>query len=896
LNWSNNSVAGKKPGCLVTTQPSSGGPDSEEDLCDCYDSFRFVSRFHEVTGTYQFRGAGEKTMTRRNVSIVGRCAINFAVSLCGLLAALALAEVTLAQIPTIPGIKRPGVTLPRPDQFLKEKPTLTTELSDAYPDIPYLDDFNPDVLAPLAEVPYDSQGDFLRVPGLFEFRAQSYCLHAGTYAPHKGDGYLFAPLKGPRAAVIEKILRQSVYHPDIPQQDIQVLLWGILAKAKIATMPAPLQKAARAMLSDREIADLNGGALGVIPESVRQQLLGRLPEAARRTFEAEANIRQQLSQPNMPGYAQLEQVALLQGDPPGGGSEVPPGRWSYNPGARMFLRVIPQNLAVTPLQRYHPERFHVERDVKGRITLLRNAAGERIEATYDDSVSPLQIPGEGTLRGWAFKSVRFISPGSAEAPGVGRVASWTDTGWVWFGHATGRERLETANPRFGDAPLRYRAVRDYVAQMKTLVTSLKRNECLGGVVRGEDDLFDLAQFRAAMKQLAVSSGANAWAAAHAEVTGRAWMSLLDTYASKPPSTAMEYPLADPKAHVYLASLTPKALPLAQEANTGITLPDYGPTESTSGGGSAGGAAVPGNLRQRLGQSGRPAPKSTDSFDRAVELYHWFDHAIDGLKLALDPWGFAADKLNPMTYIFNRIIEFDFAMMRKILKALSLDPPRSDYTAYAEPQKFTGIPQIVATAGVSEKRARAANGVMSASLDLLAQLQAAKMSVDRMGGAMQAGDQVWAARQGAAVVHYKKSAGVAMITLADRLDALVRLNRDEGVADVTYSAEQARAFQARLGASGFSEQDKTAARTLGLTDAALEEIKAEWLANPSRMDGVSFQTILTNTANALRTQGVYLNRLPAVELPGATPTVASGTLAQPQELEPVLKDGALPFKF
>jgi hypothetical protein len=64
-----------------------------------------------------------------------------------------------------------------------------------------------------------------RVPsGYFRMRLQSYCLHAGTYGPTKGDGYLLAPLKGDRAPLIRSIMERSVAHPEIQQQDIQQLI------------------------------------------------------------------------------------------------------------------------------------------------------------------------------------------------------------------------------------------------------------------------------------------------------------------------------------------------------------------------------------------------------------------------------------------------------------------------------------------------------------------------------------------------------------------------------------------------------------------------------------------------------------------------------------------------
>ena len=136
--------------------------------------------------------------------------------------------------------------------------------------------------------------------------------------------------------------------------------------------------------------------------------------------------------------------------------------------------------------------------------------------------------------------------------------------------------------------------------------------------------------------------------------------------------------------------------------------------------------------------------------------------------------------------------------------------------------------------------------------------------------MQARDDAWTVRQTSAVVHYKKAAGLAMLTLAARLDALVQTDREEGLPDITLSASQARALQARLRAGGFEQKDLEAGRLLGLTDAELADCKAARLASdPSGLNGRSFYQTMTEAADALRTPGASFCRLPAVELP-ATP--------------------------
>jgi hypothetical protein len=136
---------------------------------------------------------------------------------------VSLSGTALAQFPKLPKIPLPE-QIPDVSQLVEEKPPVTTGLPDAVTEVPFLDDFNPRVFAPMNELPRGPNAAFFLAPGLFEFYAQSYCLHAGTHAPGGGDGYLYAPLAGPEAGSVQTILRNSVAHPDIDQHDIQLLL------------------------------------------------------------------------------------------------------------------------------------------------------------------------------------------------------------------------------------------------------------------------------------------------------------------------------------------------------------------------------------------------------------------------------------------------------------------------------------------------------------------------------------------------------------------------------------------------------------------------------------------------------------------------------------------------
>ncbi len=332
-------------------------------------------------------------------------------------------------IPRVPGL--PGVELPIPgiEDLVDEEPTISTSLLDAQTEIALLDDYAPQQPVAMLTAPRGDLGSFILEPGAYELEAQSYCLRAGTHSPGSGNGYLYAPLKGQREDIIRHILENSVEHPDIPQNQIQVLIWGILARTKLSDMPNEIQSVASRLLTERERRTLNGGALGLIPDGVRRELFAQLPADVRQVFEAEANIRALLTEGNA-SFEQLERIAVLAGDPgEGDGSrDVPNGRWSYHPDG-YFIRYQPSGYSHTRVEVSVPHPTVIERDTLGRITAIATADGDRIETQYDDSIAPLTMPGDPSLVGYAFQSIRFVRIDPTQ-PGAQEM-EWVNTGWTW---------------------------------------------------------------------------------------------------------------------------------------------------------------------------------------------------------------------------------------------------------------------------------------------------------------------------------------------------------------------------------------------------------------------------------------------------------------------------------
>ncbi|HEY8133837.1 MAG TPA: hypothetical protein VII12_18300, partial [Thermoanaerobaculia bacterium] len=198
------------------------------------------------------------------------------------------------KLPKIPGLDR----IPGLDKIMGKEPPVSTSLADALTEVAFLDNFTPELPLPLGTAPRTSEGEYKLRPGAYRYSAQTYCLHAGTHGPGRGEGYLYAPLQGQRAPIIRNLLRRSVQHPEIHQHDVQLLIWSILARTKPGDMRPELQRAAAQLLTPKEIYELNGGALGIIPDEVKEKAFAQAPESVRKVLEAENRIREMVTRVN----------------------------------------------------------------------------------------------------------------------------------------------------------------------------------------------------------------------------------------------------------------------------------------------------------------------------------------------------------------------------------------------------------------------------------------------------------------------------------------------------------------------------------------------------------------------------------------------------------------------
>jgi len=432
---------------------------------------------------------------------------------------LLIVGIILAQFPELP---KPPIDIiekiPSLDKILKGEPPIQINVKDAVTGIPFLDDFDPQSLIPMTALSYTpGKGFLLERPGLYVHVVESYCLNAGAYGPNEEDAYLYAPIKGSRARIIQKVLQRTNLHPEIPQGDIQVLIWAITSSTKLSDMSEDKQKTAAKLLTAKELFELNGGALELVPKNERDKAFAKLPPHVRHTLEAEAQLREMLTK-GQDSYEELEDVAVRTGValPSEEQPHIPRGRWSFHPDG-YFVRYLVYRYSETEIQLSVPEAFTIERDGLGRITLIADRNGNRIETEYNDAIEPLAIPGDPNVRGYAFRSIRFVQRREVLPEVVVDLEhTWKNIGWTLIGIPNGKDTIFFTD-RFSNIIERYQWAVNHKRELRAIDRYLKPKEDI-------ENVMDLAHYAIALKEVMRSEQTEnmTWAVEQVNLVKKAW--------------------------------------------------------------------------------------------------------------------------------------------------------------------------------------------------------------------------------------------------------------------------------------------------------------------------------------------------------------------------------------
>ncbi|MBD3292768.1 MAG: hypothetical protein GF393_07565, partial [Armatimonadia bacterium] len=690
--------------------------------------------------------------------------------------------------------------IPGLNKILQEEPGISTSFDDAVFGVAVIDGFNPPVTAPMTQLPTTGDGGYIiALPGVYEYEAKSFCLHAGTYGPGQGEGYLWAPLKGSQAGVVRDILDNYMMYPELAQEEVQSLIWAIQSRAKINKMPDELQDVAQVLLTKKQIRRLNGGALAIIPDELMDQAFVDVPDEVRMVLEAEARLRDRLRQ-EVYDFDALEEVAVLAGDPAPdeGGPVIPRGRWSFDPSG-VFVRYEPHGYSSTTVQLYAPEPFRALTDELGRITSLTDRAGRTLQLQYA-STDPTSM--QGDVATWALAGIHLLDPGGDAYEVACTAADTINTGGVDGSDAMRsiRELARNVDGASPDSPLVDNVVN--FAHVVDAVRAVAEREGVGNRVIRE---MEAMGHRAVASELAL---------------------LLQGRESETAFRPLE-------RETRLA-----ALPWATGAVIDMSQAAWGDFTRRPVWRSSRGTGTPASRgRQRLGISGGPQlkPFKPDSpYDRdddddnepsgsddkgstsnARDAIDKIQKGKDAIDIATDVKGWPAGKIGMgiPDYLFGKILDFNFDAWGKASKALGGDPPVEDYDEIALPQPIS-LPAFAPGADeVSPAHTVAVNALSDALADNFAIVRAANVTEDRLGGALAADDREWIDRHAAQLVEYKRQAGVGMMQIGTQMYAVLQALRAAGVQDITITPEAVQAYQQRLQAQGFDAQEQQAAQLL-----------------------------------------------------------------------------------
>ncbi|MBS1719096.1 MAG: hypothetical protein JST35_01475 [Armatimonadetes bacterium] len=370
-----------------------------------------------------------------------------------------LAVVTAAASAQLGDLLKGGIKIPGLDGALKRE-ALSTSIKDAMPALRFLDRYNPDRLDDFFALPANTQGRRKITPGVYTMDIESFCLRAGHRAPFGGDGFLYGPFKGLRADVLQSILRNAPAHPDVPQKNVQLLLWAILSQAKFRDLDNTLKVTAATLLKPEDIVKLEASFLEEIPSNMFDKAFAGLPSEVRAALEAESTMRGMFGRTGL-NYDDFERIAMPQGEAPK--SDVPAGRWSFVKGG-MFIRMY-------RLGTYRHGRIDVmrpraatwTRDDLGRIVKWDDGSGNSVSVEY--AAEPSSRAGGNGLIGYAFKKIR-IQSGSQVAESTG--------GWTFLGRARGKGKDVSGPISSTELDARANDVKFWVEDFDRLIKSFGR--------------------------------------------------------------------------------------------------------------------------------------------------------------------------------------------------------------------------------------------------------------------------------------------------------------------------------------------------------------------------------------------------------------------------------------
>ena len=791
--------------------------------------------------------------------------------------------------------------------------SLVSVAGHEFPDLPFLDSFAPRRLSPLALVPRVVAGGFVLTPGLWEIELRSFCLKMGTPGPGEGDGYLSGPFEGPRAEIIARVLRNYSLDPAGHQESTQILLWAIILRTRIDTLPAAIQNLASAYLTPADLHALATAAdrKAALDAAHTQRfirfflgpggLFSSLPDEIRKTLTWDTAANDALAKSGQLSFEEV-QNAVFQSSPPAlpsePGRDIAYGRWSWvpsenDPPGGYLLRYLIASYDATRVQLCVPAGVAVETDDLGRVTWIGDGVGNEIRVGYDGSVAPLAVTGDESVRGYAFASIALVGPSDPDEPRQLLNARHSGVGWVLTGNPTGGGVPASAN-RFPGAVARYQWALAQQAELQRLDSELSRVHPgrLPGPATNHARLMQLAHFceglRLALVEAEPEDGPDfQYQPDRLGLAYRAWVAEFARFAEggsethpAPASGLGREPIPLTAGSLAASSGTPRVNVTPAPRRTRFRIYMDWLRYWWSGGIKA----QPGTQNQQdIAPSSKPTQNQVDQNHQIVQEYQNAVKPVrlllgflplpsflainkvsidGGIVAGLNLWGNTTDKL------FTAQAAPDAPDVNAIPVPASLPPRggtraggiRADFRTttiehFWDPGPIEGDPEV------SQRRLDVTRALADAIMRVGAHFEALRVACERQAGALAAGDTDWYRRQGACAIAQQRSAGRALWEAADAVVAWTAMMREENVDDPWVTRTQLLEIMEQLRSDGFGTTERQTLRRAGLNDAEIDDCR-RWVIDwvPSD-DGFPLFGRMDGMADLCRILGAHLLELP-----------------------------------
>jgi hypothetical protein len=199
--------------------------------------------------------------------------------------------------------------------------------------------------ASLNDLPQTQDGGFVLKPGFYEAEFKTYCLQPGTPDPRQGDAYLQGRVSGYRKEIVESVLLNSRDHNEIPQKNIQLLLWSVVSGSNFNSLSTSVQSDAMKLLTPKQIFELRGGVLGAI----------RNVSSATGLLDANSDIKK-LFEASVHSYEAYEKLAVRQEASRVIKKGVKADQW-YKQKENYYVRYFPESYKKVRIQVYVPDQL-----------------------------------------------------------------------------------------------------------------------------------------------------------------------------------------------------------------------------------------------------------------------------------------------------------------------------------------------------------------------------------------------------------------------------------------------------------------------------------------------------------------------------------------------------------